>query len=101
MTLLRPVLLAVAGTALLASCSSSTPAVSQSQVEDKVATQLEEQVGQAPDSVDCPGDLEGEVGTTMQCTLTAGSDTLGVTVEVEEVDGDDVNFTFEVDDQVE
>lgn len=100
MTMLRTFLLALAGTALLASCSS-TPAVSQSQVEDKISSGLEEQVGQKPDSVDCPGDLEGKVGASMDCTLTAGSDTLGVTVKVNEVDGDNVNFDFEVDDQVQ
>ena len=98
MSPLRPILLAVASAALLAGCSS-TPSVSQSQVEDKISSGLKEQVGQEPDSVDCPGDLEGKVGTTMDCSLTAGSDTLGVTVKVDKVDGDNVNFTFEVDDQ--
>lgn len=100
MTLLRPLLLAVAGATLVTGCSS-TPSVSQSQVEDKISTQLEAQVGQKPDSVDCPGDLEGEVGKTMDCTLTAGSDELGVSVKVTKVDGKKVDFDFQVDDQAQ
>lgn len=99
MSLLRPVLLAVAGAALLAGCSS-TPSVSQSKVEDQISTQLETQVGQKPDAVDCPGDLTGKVGEKMTCELTAGSDKLDVAVDVTAVDGKQVKFDIQVADQV-
>ena len=62
--------------------------------------QLESQVGQAPDKVNCPDDLEGKVDATMTCVLTAGSDTLDVTVTVTQVDGSDVSFDIKVADQV-
>lgn len=91
--------LAVTALALstLAGCGDSTPTVKQSKVEDTISGKLEEQVGQAPDDVSCPGDLEGKVGTTMRCQLTAGSDELGVSVKVTSVKDSKVNFSFEVD----
>jgi hypothetical protein len=89
--------LALASAALLAGCSSS---VSAADVEDQISSQLESQVGQAPDKVDCPGDLEGKVDATMTCVLTAGTDTIDVTVTVTEVDGSDVKFDIQVADQV-
>ena len=92
--------LLVAAAALTAGCSS-TPEVSQSKLEDEISSQLEKQVGTAPDKVECPGSLTGEVGETQRCTLTAGTDTLGVDVKVTSVDGEDVNFDIEVDDEVQ
>ena len=66
-------------------------------MEDKISSGLEKQVGTKPDDISCPGDLEGTVGKTMRCTLTAGTDKLGVTVKVTSVDGKKVNFDYEVD----
>jgi hypothetical protein len=94
--LLSPVLLAVALLAL-GGCGDSTPTVKQDTLEKEVSSQLEKQVGQAPDDISCPGDLEGKVGTEMRCTLTAGEDELGVAVTVTSVDGDDVKFDIQVD----
>lgn len=76
-------------------------AVSASEVEDRISSDLEEQVGQEPDEVSCPDDLEAEEGATLECTLTAGTDELGVTVTVQSVEGDTVNYAFEVDQQVQ
>ncbi len=81
---------------LLTGCGAG--AVSQSDVEDQISSQLTEQIGQEPDSVDCPGDLDAEVGKTMICTLTVGEDELPVNVEVTKVDGNDVNFDIAVSD---
>lgn len=86
----------VAGFALVAGCGSS--AVAQSDVEAQISSQLAEQVGQEPDDVVCPGDLDAEVDTEMECTLTAGEDELPVTATVTDVDGDTVNFDIEVGD---
>lgn len=92
-----PVVALLLATAAVAAGCSSTPVVDRADVEDKVSQQLEKQVGQAPDDVSCPGDLKGEVGEKMRCTLTAGKDELGVTVTVRSVDGEQVNFDFQVD----
>lgn len=83
---------------LLAGCSQSVT-VGQAELEKEVSAQLEQTVGQAPDAVDCPGDLDGEVGAEMRCTLTAGEDELGLTVTVTSVEGKDVQFDIAVDDQ--
>ncbi|HXH80145.1 DUF4333 domain-containing protein [Nocardioides sp.] len=79
----------------LSACGAGV--VAEKDVEKGVSEQLTESVGQAPDDIDCPGDLEAEVGTTMRCTLTAGPDELGLTVTVTEVDGSDINDEVEVD----
>jgi hypothetical protein len=92
-----PVLALLLATAALAAGCSSTPTVDRSKLEDEISSQLEKQVGQAPDKIECPGDLTGEVGETERCTLTAGSDQLGVSVKVTAVDGEKVDFDIEVD----
>lgn len=90
-------LVSLVALAALTGCGDSTPTVKQSKVEDEISQQLEAKVGQAPDDISCPGDLKGKVGEKMRCTLTAGSDKLGVTVKVKKVDGKKVDFDFEVD----
>ena len=82
--------------ALVAGCSS-TPTVDRADLEDEISSQLEAKVGTAPDGVECPDDLTGEVGETATCTLTAGADELDVTVEVTAVEGDSVDFDIEVE----
>ncbi len=90
---------AVAGVlaAALAACSTGT--VAADDVASQVSDQLGKKVGRAPESVDCPEDLDAEVGATTECTLTDGDTQLGVTVEVTEVDGSNVSFDIQVDDQ--
>lgn len=78
---------------------SFTQSIDQSEVETQIADSLEEQVGQRPDSVECPGDLDGEVGATMRCTLTAGDTKFGVGVEVTSVEDNKAKFDIKVDDQ--
>lgn len=75
----------------------STPRISAKDLEAKVTDALEAKVGQRPDAMNCPDGLEGKVGATSRCILTAGSDRLGVTVKTDRVDGDNIHFTFEVD----
>lgn len=84
-------------TLMLSACGSK--AVAQSDVEEQVKDQLTKTVGQTPDKIECPGDLKAEVGTTMRCTLSAGGDSIGLTVEVTSVEGDNVKFGIEVDQQ--
>ena len=98
----RRVLALAAGAVLavgLTGCSADS--VPKSDVEDQISTQLEKEVGQAPDDVSCPEDLKAEEGETMECTLTAGEDELGVTVEVTSADGGDVEFDITVDEQAQ
>lgn len=73
------------------------PTLLESTVEQEVSDQLEAQVGTAPDEIDCPDDLVGRVEEEMRCVLRAGEDELGVTLTVTEVEGQDVRFDIEVD----
>ena len=83
--------------AALAGCGDSTPTVRQAKLENAISKGLLKEVGQEPDDISCPGDLRGEVGETMRCTLTAADDELGVTVKVTKVKGTKVRYVFEVD----
>jgi enterochelin esterase-like enzyme len=60
---------------------------------------LEQAAGQQAKGVECDGDIEGTVGATQRCTLTAmDGTTIGVTATVLSVKGDDFNIDFKADD---
>lgn len=88
--------LGLAALPLLAACGAGS--VPADDVEEQITSVLAEQVGQSPDDVTCPDDLPGEVGAEMKCELTAGGQTIGVTVTVSSVEGNQVNFDVLVDD---
>ena len=73
--------------------------VDKEKVASAVSDQLTKKVGSPPDSVTCPKDLEGVVGTELRCELVTGNDTYGLTVTVTSVKGTDVNFHIAVDDK--
>ena len=75
----------------------ATPRISAHALETKVSDALEAKFGQRPDDMSCPDGLEGKVGATTRCILTAGPDRLGVTVKADRVDGDNIHFQIEVD----
>lgn len=95
----RLAVLCAACTAVVVGCSSGPPRVAKSDLAEEIGKQLEQQVGRAPDSVRCPEDLKGEVGTKERCELKDGSDTYGVTVTVTGVEGADIKFDIKVDDK--
>lgn len=76
------------------------PTLLSTSVEEEVSARLAEQVGVAPDDVSCPADLVGLVGEELRCVLTADTDELGVTVTVTEVDGTEVGFDVQVDEEI-
>lgn len=71
-------------------------AVSGADVAAAVSAQLTALTGVTPDTVSCP-DLPAEIGASIRCALTAGAETLGVTVTTTSVQGDEVLFDFAVD----
>ena len=97
--LLGSVLLGIAGLAAVAACSFGSVTVDKDKVSEEVSKQLEGEVGRAPETVTCPGDLKGEVGVTMRCKLEDAGETYGVEVKVTEVDGSNVKFDIKVDDE--
>lgn len=77
----------------LTGCSGT---VGAADVEDQISAQLEAELGQAPDSVDCPEDLPAEEDATMDCELTVAGETLDVTVTVTSIVDNTVNFDIKV-----
>jgi hypothetical protein len=93
---------AAAAVATAAACSfsaGSSVSVDKKDLAKEISAQLTKQVGRAPESVECPDDLKGEVGATTRCTLNDGGQTYGVGVNVTKVDGTDVKFDLKVDDK--
>ena len=91
---------AAVSTAVACSFSAGTSvSVDKGELAKEISAQLEKQVGRAPESVDCPDNLKGEVGATTRCTLTDGGEAYGVNVDVTKVEGNDVKFDLKVDDQ--
>jgi hypothetical protein len=73
--------------------------VAAQEVERQTTDQLAQITGQRPADVDCPGDLEAEVGASMRCVVTASDGTqIGATLTVTSVDGTTANWDIVVDD---
>lgn len=80
---------------LLAGCGQVVT-VREAQLEEDISRQLETTSGNAPDAVDCPGDLEAEDGNQVRCTVTRGERQREATVTVTGVSGNSVDFEIEV-----
>jgi hypothetical protein len=94
---MRRILISVVVLVMAMTACSGEKVLDEAEVEEGANQALAETVGQEPDSIDCPDDLKAEVGESMRCELTAGSDTLGVTVTVTSIDGDNATYDVEVD----
>ena len=70
--------------------------ISEHRLEEALQSRITEEIGTAPDGIDCPGGLEAEKGAGQVCELTAGEDKLDVTVTVTSIDGEIVNFHLEI-----
>jgi hypothetical protein len=95
----RRTLAIVSVTLILGATACGSDSVSTADLEAEVAAQLEAEVGQAPDSVDCPDGLPAEVGAEVRCTLTSGDTTYGMTLTVTSVEDDQALFDVVVDDE--
>ncbi|WP_069741459.1 DUF4333 domain-containing protein [Streptomyces sp. EN23] len=96
---------AVAAGVLLVGCSGSVsvgnsdPKLSSGKLATTVSEKLAATTNQPKPDITCPEDLAGKVGTTTRCTLTAkDGSTLGVSVKVTSVEGDQINFDIKADD---
>lgn len=88
---------ATAMAALVGLASGCTGSLPSDQLEKSVKAKLTQQVGQAPDDVDCPDDLKAKVGATTRCTLTAGGQKIGATLKVTSVEGSNAQYSIQVD----
>lgn len=91
---------------LLAACTVSvgTSSLSADEVEQKATAALAESQGiplEEMPPLECPSDLNAEVGASIVCVIgdPAEGNTYDVTITVETVEGDNVNFDIKVADQ--
>jgi hypothetical protein len=99
MSRLRLLLPAVACALAFAACGEDV--VEQSEVEAEAEKAITQQVGQAPKSIECPGDLKAEKGEKMKCELTAPDDSkLDVTITVTSAEDGNAKFDVQVGTEV-
>lgn len=65
-------------------------------VARRISTQLQAQVGRAPDAVSCPANLDANIGASLTCTLTDNGVSYDATATVTRVEGGDVAFALKV-----
>ncbi|WP_326569300.1 DUF4333 domain-containing protein [Amycolatopsis rhabdoformis] len=101
--MLRRVVVAVCGIALLAGCSAHvevTRRVAKADLERGISDALEKSVGRRPDTITCPGAIDAKVGQQMRCQLVDGTIKAGLTATIDTVNGSNVHYSVKVDDQV-
>lgn len=102
MTRTRAISGALTGAALLTlslaltACGSDENHVQEKTVERIATEQLTNAIGVTPEDLDCPGDLEGKVGTEMTCVLTSEGEKYDAIITVDDVDGGRVHFQIDV-----
>jgi hypothetical protein len=81
----------------LTACGGSSKDYVQEKTVERIATeQLTNAIGVTPEGLDCPGDLEGKVGTEMTCVLTSEGEKYDAIITVDDVDGGRVHFQIDV-----
>jgi hypothetical protein len=69
--------------------------VAKALLDQKVAELISEQVAVAIDSSNCAGDLQPQVGGSVSCNVTSGTESAEFTVTVTSIDGGLINFSIE------
>lgn len=87
---------ALSALALAITGCSATLAANRSQVEEAIAASLAPQLPSQIENVTCPGDLRGEIGATLQCTMVVNDREHKVDLTVTSIEETRVNFTVEV-----
>ena len=90
----RVTLLAIALAGCNATVTVGAPTVSAAEIETQAQTEFSEQF--PVDSVDCPEDLDAEVGATTKCVLVSEGKSFEMTATITEVQGEDANFDLEL-----
>ena len=73
--------------------------VDKNEVAGNINDQATQQLGHKPDSVTCPDNLKGVVGTTLHCQLVDAGQTTPLTITVTSIDGGNVYFNWAPDNQ--
>lgn len=95
------VTIATIASVALSGCSVSVgggKSVDVEELEENLKAQLAAQVGTVPKDIECPSDIEAEAGQRLRCTLvTPSGSKFGMTVTIKGVTGDQVSFSYKVD----
>lgn len=70
------------------------PHIKKTELEGRIMDRLEPDIG-AVDAVNCPGDLDGQLGANMRCGVSAQGQDQDYEVRVDAVTGDRIEFTLE------
>ena len=70
------------------------PVMTKEEVASSLLDEFKRQSGQRPESAQCEGNLEGEVGNTVECTVVTGQDTASYTLTVTTVTGGSINYSY-------
>jgi hypothetical protein len=90
----RQAVLALAGTLSVLTFGCGEETLDTDDLQQTISDGLEEQVGVAPESVECPDDITMEEGSEFECTGTAPNGD-EFTIQVTQTD-DEGNIEFEV-----
>jgi hypothetical protein len=71
------------------------PMLTRDEVATSLLDQLQDKVGERPDSAECSDDLLGKTGNAIECLVVAGPETTTFAVTVTSVDGNEFNYHFE------
>lgn len=71
------------------------PMLAKSDAERVLLDDRERRGGRRPDSATCSGDLEGQPGNTVTCTVFTGPDTQDFLLTVTSVSGDKIDYKYE------
>lgn len=101
-SLLRPALGFVTVAALLAGCSGEAgvgeDVLDRGELEQNIEEQLAEQFPDAPEPIiECPDELEPEVGATTECELSVDGDDAVYPVAVEVTSAEDGEAKFDIE----
>jgi predicted thioesterase len=66
--------------------------VDKAQIAQQISAKMTDAAGNKPDTVNCPGDLLGKVGSQLNCEMKAKGATYNVNVTVTSVNGSNVLF---------
>lgn len=98
---MKKILTLAAGSLLALSVGAgvASASVTAAELQEMISSQLASQAGTAPDAVDCPGDLEPELGASVTCAVTAGGETRGVTITVASVENGQISLSMKLAEQ--
>jgi hypothetical protein len=77
--------------------TSPEAAITKGSLEQGIADVLQQQVGQRPDSVTCPGPVKAAAGESARCVLAAGATKYGLTATVNSYSNGKASYSVQVD----